>query len=879
MKITAAVWGSDCPLLAEAAEMEGVELSLTATHEIKDPEVQAKFFAAQQDADILLLHPSMDAVWDEIIPQLRNDIPLISFGYNQDFWTLSTVPTRTVAIVSSYMTNGGKENFRRMVRYLISISEKKNEDPEPPVLLPWEGIYHPEHQGPFTDLASYRTCHPRKHSDLVGIVFSRTYWANGDLKVVDALIRRIEEFADATAIFCLSHGDTELGARPGLQVTKEWLAGEAGVVLNLQPIFKTPESDKFSDLDAPIMHPLLLYHRSKQQWLDSPLGPSSVEIGWSIALPEMQGMTEMLPVGSEETNAGEIGVHEPIEERIERIARRTQAWLRLRSKKPSERKVAFILHNKPCSSVEATVGAGAHLDTLESTARVLNAMKNEGYSIEPPANGKELIDRIMEKRAISDFRWTSVGSIVRSGGALAQISENEYCEWFRELDTSVQSAMESTWGRPPGEEMDGVPAAMVHEGRIVVTGVTYGNALVCVQPKRGCAGSRCDGQACKILHDPQIPPTHQYIATYRWLERVFGADVIVHVGTHGTLEFLPGKSAAPSDRCYPDIAIGTIPHLYIYNSDNPPEGTVAKRRAAATLVDHMQTVMQASGLYGDLKELDNLLEEYARAKDSDPARTHKLEHIIIDSIQDAGIADDTDLADLKDKKIAFPQFAESVHRALTRIESSRIPNGMHIFGEQPAGDDRLLFIHSAARFDNAISDALFGKDAYHDETTISLREREQAEIVFVREILAGYSWDEAVFKACGRPPLPGTVEPLKEVSSLVLALNCGIEDSKEMESLLHGFSGGFIEPGPSGLITRGRPDILPTGRNFYSLDPATVPTKAAWMVGCRLADVLLDTYLKEHGKYPESVAMYWMASDLMWAGWRAIRPDAHAHRC
>jgi cobaltochelatase CobN len=608
----------------------------------------------------------------------------------------------------------------------------------------------------------------------------------------------------------------------------------------------------------------MLYHKSHQEWMDSPLGPSPVEIGWSVALPEMEGMIEMLPVASEENNTGEVGMHEPIAERVERIARRTQAWMRLRTKKPAERKVAFLLHNKPCSSVEATVGAGAHLDTLESTARILNVMHEEGYSVSPPASGKELIDTIMQHRAISDFRWTSVGSIVKSGGAIALIEEEEYIEWFRDLDPSVQATMESTWGKPPGEEMDGVPAAMVHEGRIVVTGVSYGNAVICVQPKRGCAGARCDAEACKILHDPHIPPTHQYVATYRWLEKVFNADVVIHVGTHGSLEFLPGKSAAPSGNCYPDIAIGTIPHLYIYNSDNPPEGTIAKRRACATLVDHMQTVMQASGLYGELKELEALLDEYARAKDSDPARSHTLEHLIKDSVLDGGLAEDTCLADLTDKKTDFPQFVESVHRALTQIASSRIPSGMHIFGEQPSGEERIHFIHSAARFDNALSDALFGKGSYPDEMA-TLRERERAELVFVKEILAGKNWDEAVSIACSRPHLPGTGGSLEEISSLILTLNAGIDDSEEIESLLHGFSGGFIRPGPSGLITRGRPDILPTGRNFYSLDPATVPTKAAWMVGRRLADALLDTYLKEHDKYPESVAMYWMASDVMWA--------------
>jgi cobaltochelatase CobN len=864
MKIAAAVWGSDCSLLIEAAAMEGVSLSVTGTHEIKEAMAQARFLESQKDADLILLHPSTDAVWDEIIPQLRRDIPIISFGYNQDFWALSSVPTKVVAAVSAYMINGGQENIRRMVRYLISVIRGRYEEPEPLVPHSWEGIYHPESEEPFSDLDSYRSWRPRRHSNSVGIIFSRTYWANGDRKPVDALIWRIEVFADVAAIFCLSHGDTELGARPGYEVAKEWLMGEAGIILNLQPVFRVQDKDVFSGFDVPVLHPVLLYHKTRQEWLESPLGPSPVEIGWSIAMPEMQGMIEMLPVGSEENDTAGVGMHEPIDERVERIAKRTEAWLRLKSKKPAERKVAFILHNKPCSSVEATVGAGAHLDTLESTARILNVMRDEGYSVNPPSSGKELIDLIMERRAISDFRWTSVGSIVRSGGALALIDEDEYGEWFRELDPAVQSSMEDSWGKPPGEMKDGVPAAMVHQGRIVVTGVCYGNAVVCVQPKRGCAGARCDAEACKILHDPHLPPTHQYLATYRWLERVFGADVIVHVGTHGTLEFLPGKSATPSDRCFPDITIGTIPHIYIYNSDNPPEGTVAKRRTCATLVDHMQTVMQASGLYGELKEIESLLEEYDRAKYSDPARAHTLEHLIKDSVIESGLAEDTGLADLDSKKIDFPAFVESVHRALTQIASSRIPNGMHIFGEQPAGDDRMLFIHSAARFDNAISNALFGLETYPGDTA-SLWGREQSELVFVKEILGGKNWDEAASSACGRPHLPGTEESLKEVSSLIQTLNTGIENSEEIESLLHGFSGGFIRPGPSGLITRGRPDILPTGRNFYSLDPATVPTRAAWMVGRRLADALLDTYLKEHDKYPESVAMYWMASDVMWA--------------
>lgn len=861
MKIAAIVWGSDAVLLTQAARAESVELSVMGTHEITESHARNAFLQYQQDADIILLHPSQHAIWDDLIPHIRNDLPIISFGYDQAFWTLSTVPYPVVSAVSAYATHGGEENYRRMIRLLRKVVSGDASIPEPPEILPWEGIYHPDLAEASADPHHYWRLKPKRHTGTIGIVFSRTYWANGDTMAVDALIRKIEAYADVIAIFCLSGGDTELGARPGPEVAADWFGSDVGVIINLQPVFRSgiqgAAEGCFKDLNVPVIHPLLLYHQTQQEWLDSSLGLPSMELAWSVALPEMQGMIEMLPFGSEEVNVA-FGTHDPIDERINRIAARAHSWLTLQTKAPSERRVAIILHNKPCSSVEATVGAGAHLDTLESTARILKRMEKEGYAVDPPSDGKKLIDTILERRAISEFRWTTAASIVRSGGALALIDLDEYLGWFDELDSSVRTRMTEAWGSPPGEEIDGIPPAMVYNNQIIVTGVSYGNAIVCVQPKRGCAGSRCDGSVCKLLHDPEVPPTHQYLATYRWLERVFGADMIIHVGTHGNLEFLPGKSAAPSDSCFPDNMIGTVPHLYIYNADNPPEGTIAKRRAAATLIDHMQTVMQASGLYGELKELETLLDEYTRAKTSDPVRAHDLQHLIKDAVTAAGLAEETDMPV---GHLGFHAFIERVHQILGRISSTRIPDGMHIFGERPSGEDRARFIHAAARFDEALSSALFGSD-YQNESS---EKRELGEYVFVQAILEGATEDDAVQAACGRHPLPGTRVQIILMAELIRSLNEGIDDSDEMGALLSGLDGGFIAPGPSGLITRGRPDILPTGRNFYSLDPATVPTKAAWMVGQRLTDALLATFIEEHGAYPRSVAMYWQSTDLMWA--------------
>ena len=275
------------------------------------------------------------------------------------------------------------------------------------------------------------------------------------------------------------------------------------------------------------------------------------------------------------------------------------------------------------------------------------------------------------------------------------VDNDRYLEWFNELPESTRTRMAEAWGNPPGEEKDGIPAAMVYDGKILVTGLRFGNVVVCVQPKRGCAGARCDGQVCKILHDPSVPPPHQYIATYKWLSREFGADAVVHVGTHGNLEFLPGKATGLSSGCLPDVAIDTMPNLYIYNADNPPEGTIAKRRANAVLVDHMQTVMVKGELYGDLDELERLLAEYGRYRQAEPAKAHTISHMIIDRVKTLNLIPEDRLShEMMDEAIV------EIHEKLSLLKDTYIPKGMHIFGRIPQGADRAELIYAILRYES-----------------------------------------------------------------------------------------------------------------------------------------------------------------------------------
>ncbi len=867
MRLAALCWASDVALLLQAARETGTSLQSWAISQLDDKNLQ-ECVSSLNAAQAILLHPSQnDPLFERVVERIDKRIPVISFGFDPAMWSFSSVSSKIVSTVSAYVLYGGPENIASMFRYIGKEVLGCDYSYDQPQESLWQGLYHPDSKEAFSTVADYLEWRGRKHEHCVGILFFRTYWANGDLGIVDSLIRELEKDVDVLPAFCFGMGDRDLGAKSSGEVVEEYFQGRVDGVINLQSIFHAGSAEQsvqiLKRLDRPVFHPLTVYHKSEEEWREDSLGLSSSEVGWTVALPEFEGLIEPILAGVSAKNeiaAMEYECHQGVADRIEKIARRMKRWISLKNKPPSERKVAFILHNNPCASAEATVGSGAHLDTLESVARILASMKEAGYNIENlPESGKELISAIMERKALSEFRWTAVEEIISKGGALAMVEKEDYLAWFLTLPEDAQKKVCDAWGQPPGEERDGVPPSMVFEGKMVITGVAYGNAIVCVQPKRGCAGARCDGQVCRILHDPQVPPPHQYLATYHWIEESFGADVMIHVGTHGNMEFLPGKSLALSAGCFPDIAIGDVPYLYIYNSDNPPEGAIAKRRSYAVIVDHMQTAMTGSDIYGELKELEDAIASYNQSKAGEKGRAHALEHVIIDLLKKTNLAGELKLEALMQSGASFESILEKAHDKISEIYSTQIPDGMHIFGQVPEGERRIDLIYAILRFDSEMKKFLSGLM----DRPVTEKEQDALSRQFISAFLSGETDPSA--------HILGDLlknRDLVAVSSLrekALDLSDKIEASQEMKSLLHGMDGGFIEPGPSGLITRGKPDVLPTGRNFYSLDPATVPSKAAWRVGRKLAHLVITKFQEENGRIPENVAMYWMASDIMWA--------------
>jgi cobaltochelatase CobN len=889
MRVLSIMWSSYLPLLREAARVLDIELSAYSTKQIKrEPGLVSRIASEIDKADLVLLYRTSDEFWEELeqtVLTVKDRMPVVVVGPEPSFAALSNVNPEIVATAYKYILFGGAGNMRNMLSYLFSLLFEEKLPFEAPEPLPWEGIHHPAIPGVFPTTADFLSAYQEfLHSvpaSFVGLLFSRSNWVTRNLEVEKALISALEARGlGVIPVFYYSLKDDHLGNMSGVEVVERFLMEgqmpRVDAVVKLSAFFLGSErgGSKESDapsgveilkrLNVPVFAPVISYYKDRKQWLDDPEGLGS-QVAWSVAMPEFEGVIEPLVIGASRGITGpEEDSYEALFDRIDKLADRIARWVELRKKPNRDKKIAFILNNNPCAGVEATVGGGAHLDTLESVVNIMKRMQKEGYLVDPPESGKALIDEIMARKAISEFRWTTVNEIVAKGGALALVENDRYLEWFNELPEPTRARMAGAWGNPPGEEKDGIPAAMVYEGNILVTGLRFGNAVVCVQPKRGCAGARCDGQVCKILHDPSVPPPHQYIATYKWLSREFGADVVVHVGTHGNLEFLPGKATGLSSGCLPDVAIDTMPNLYIYNADNPPEGTIAKRRSNAVLVDHMQAVMVQGELYGDLDELERLLAEYTRYRQVEPAKAHTISHMIIDRVKALNLIPKDRLShEMMDEAIT------EIHEKLSLLKDTYIPKGMHTFGHVPQGADRAELIYAILRYESgpgslrAIVSDIIGRVSPARNGDL-----EEIAEATARSLCRGWV-EQGTTLADGMGAVyvfsPSEREALDKVGEDLARLDRSISASDEMASLLAGFTASYMEPGPSGLITRGRPDILPTGRNFYSLDPQTIPTRAAWEMGKELADKTLDRYLIDEGDYPENIAFYWQCTDIMWS--------------
>jgi len=559
------------------------------------------------------------------------------------------------------------------------------------------------------------------------------------------------------------------------------------------------------DLNVPVLHPFMLTKRTRGQWLADVKGADVGEFLISIFLPELDGNIEMYPVAAVDAQHDGVPELAPIEERIEHLARRAVNWSRLRRMPNRDKRLAVILYNYPAG--EATVGSASFLDTFASVAALLEKLAAEGYAVSP-ISADEL------KRALVAIGASGSGVVVDE-------------RTFRRLTDGMPciGSIRQAWGPFPGP-------AMSRGRNIVLPGIISGNVFIGLQLSRAVPGA-----GGTSYHDKKLPPHHQYAAFYRWIADGFRAHAVVHVGTHGTLEFLPGKEKAVSAGCFPDALIGELPHVYIYYSGNPSEAMIARRRSHAVLIGHLPPPFVKGGLYGELQALQQLLDEHAEARSLNPGRCQ----LILEDIRKAAEALGWEWNSVED-----------LHRRLHDMNNALIPARLHTLG-QPFSDKEsesylAELFRTRTRGGASFQDLLARQNVPPEQIPRSVghdKVEARARQWIAEHILQGR-------------PLPKDKGPdsqaLRDYLRQGEAVARALAHNGEIDAVLRALQGEYIAPGLSGDMFRS-PEILPTGRNLVQFDPRLVPSASALHSGATIAAETIDRYRRQHGRYPRSSAV------------------------
>ena len=488
----------------------------------------------------------------------------------------STVGDEIWKKLFKYFSYSGIDNFYNMLLFLSNILFNTNFTFEKPKPLPWQGIYHPE----FLDVPTLEEYLEKKYDDsrpTVGIWFHRTQWVNKNTDYMDKIIKQIEsKGANAIAIFCNSRRDDELGSLGTKEVIQEFFMKEGkpliDVLINMMSFSSTmmdteESASMFTELGVPVIKGILSSNK-KEDWKNSFQGLNPIEISISIAMPEFDGDLISVPVAFSDIafidplTGAKINKYVSEEERIEKIVNLSLNWAKLKYIPNSEKKVAIIFHNYPPKN--HCIGTALGLDSPVSVLNILKEMDNRGYKIDKmPEDGQELISEIISK-ATNDRNYLSTEQLYQR--AVSTVPLETYNKWFGKLSKEIREDMIKTFENPPGQMFN-------YKDELIIPGIINGNIFIGMQPPRGYLESSAD------LHSPDLPMPHHYYAYYEWIRDVFKADAVMHIGKHGSLEWLPGKSAGLSKDCYPEIAIGDLPNIYPYIINNPGEGTQAKRRS------------------------------------------------------------------------------------------------------------------------------------------------------------------------------------------------------------------------------------------------------------------------------------------------------------
>ena len=765
---------------------------------------------------------------------------------------LSTVSDADYDALWSYLVEGGPANAARFLAYCRHMLDG-GEAPEPATPLLRAGIYWPGTEA--ADLDTLRAAWT-EGAPVVPLVFYRALVQGAGLNPINRLTRALSRAGlNPMPVFVASLKD------PVSQATLAELfaAAPPEVILNATSFAvatpETPAANPLAATGAPVLQ-VVLAASTEEAWAEGTAGLSARDIAMNVALPEVDGrvMTRAVSFKGEafrdEATECPIATYKAHGERIGFVAELARRWADLRRTPAADRRVALVLANYP--NRDGRLANGVGLDTPAATVGVLQAMAGAGYAVTPPEDAQALMARLLA----GPTNWLA-DRAERDGGETLPLAT--YRTWFDALPWTLKEQITARWGAPeddPFVTADGFKLS-IHR---------FGNAVVGLQPARGY-----NIDPTETYHAPDLVPPHGYLAFYLWLRQHWGAQAIVHMGKHGNLEWLPGKAVALSADCWPEAALGPLPHVYPFIVNDPGEGTQAKRRAQAVIVDHLTPPLTRAETYGPLRDLEALVDEYYEAAGVDPRRTEHLRREILSLADVTGLAMDAGFEGETESDLA------RLDAYLCELKEAQIRDGLHIFGTAPEGDlarDLALALARVPRGDGDGGDASLPRALAEDlGLGFDPLDCDMAAPADVKpEALAGLSGDtwrtrgdtverlellsQSLLDAGDGLKAPGdrSEAVLREIRTRILPLirACG---TAEMAGLLTALDGRAVPPGPSGAPTRGRLDTLPTGRNFFSVDARAVPTRTAWELGWKSANLLIDRHLQDHGDWPRALLL------------------------
>ncbi|MFD0167509.1 cobaltochelatase subunit CobN [Streptomyces decoyicus] len=773
----------------------------------------------------------------------------------------STVPVGIAAEAHAYLAHGGPANLDQLARFLSDTVLLTGHGFDPPAPAPSWGPLEWEARnetGPLVAVLYYRAHHMSGNTGFVRTLCEQIEAAGGRARPLFVASLRapepelIEELraADALVTTVLAAGGTKPAEASAGGDDESWDAGALAA------------------LDVPILQALCLTG-PRSAWEENDEGLSPLDAASQIAVPEFDGRLITVPFSFKEVDEDGLPMYVADPERAARVAGIAVRHARLRHIPAAEKRLALVLSAYPTK--HSRIGNAVGLDTPASAVALLRRLQSDGYDFgteEVPGlvsgDGDELIYALIEAGG-HDQEWLTEEQLARNP---VRIPAADYKRWYATLPQELRDSVEEHWGPPPGEMF--VDRSRNPDGDIVLAALRRGNLLILIQPPRGFGEN-----PIAIYHDPDLPPSHHYLAAYRWIaasadDGGFGADAMVHLGKHGNLEWLPGKNAGLSAACGPDAALGDLPLIYPFLVNDPGEGTQAKRRVHATLVDHLVPPMARAESYGDIARLEQLLDEYAAISAMDPAKLPAIRAQIWTLIQAAKLDHDLGLEARPDDD-GFDDFLLHVDGWLCEVKDAQIRDGLHVLGGAPAGEARVNLVLSILRARQiwggtsalpGLREALGLDESAATRTTADEAEATARALV---QAMEDADWDPAAVSGVAEGHPSAVADILDFAARQVVPRLAATTD--EIDHAVHALNGGFVPAGPSGSPLRGLVNVLPTGRNFYSVDPKAVPSRLAWETGQALADSLLERYRSDNGDWPQSVGLsLWGTSAMRTSG-------------